>query len=256
MDFFDTQLLVHASEGRTSLNSSDAWISSVVAQEFLLFQKSGGARNGYYLPLVSKRDRGLWESQALVSYARSHPPTARLRSGKRRTDSLILEFGDTFPTAVEYSHQALANALNARMVSFILTYAECLDIASQRTIKSRLRFLCDVGIKCKPLTERSAHLAQCLLHDFAERYTIKKNFRNTLNDIMILAVALDERARLLTDDRLLAIFSEDFLTATVRGSEKKYDIDLSGDVGRIDRRPPLESKAYINSRWRVRHGPA
>ncbi|GLY78487.1 hypothetical protein [Actinoallomurus iriomotensis] len=255
MEFFDTQLLVHASEGRTSLESSDPWISSVVAQEFLLFQKSGGESNDYYLPLVPKRDRGIWVSRALADYARSHPPAARLRSGKRRTDSIILEFGDTFPVTVEYSHRAIANALNARMVPFILAYAECVDAASRRVIKSRLRFLCDVGIKCKPLTDRSARLAQDLLRDFTERYTIKNNFRNTLNDIMILAIALDERARLLTDDRLLAIFSEDFLTDTVLGSENLYEIDLSEDVGKIDRRPPLESKGYINSRWRVRYGP-
>lgn len=254
MEFFDTQILVYAAEGRLSLKPRDPWISSVVAQEFLLFQRTRDLKNEYYLPLLRKHERTEEMSHHLARTLKDHPPSARLRGGKRRADFLIMEFGKTYPTVAEYSHIALSDALNARMASFILAYAECLDIRSLRVVESRLRFLRDEGFRCKPLVERSARMAQAMLYEFGDRYALKKNFRNTLNDIMALAVAVDERATLITDDRLLATFSRDYLLTAVDENDALFSVDFSVKDGDTDRRPPLESKGYINSQWRVRYG--
>ena len=62
--------------------------------------------------------------------------------------------------------------------------------AEQKRLYRRFTFLCDTVSECIPLNEATLDLALDLLSGFCEQHALKHRFRNSLNDILILAAAV------------------------------------------------------------------
>jgi hypothetical protein len=88
-----------------------------------------------------------------------------------------------------------------------------------------------------------------LFRGFSRRYTLKSNFRNSLNDILTLAVAQAASSSLYTNDELLATFAADYTKVPVNREDEALVIDFAQNKGSSSAN--RETKGYINEGWRV-----
>jgi hypothetical protein len=244
----DTQIVSYAINGTRELPASDIAISSTTAQELLLMQGSSSTRNNYYVPMLAI-DPG--DTASISNYVRHARSVGRFRdiAGQRSTDRMILDFWLDYPKIVEYSHHALADALNAGNYRLLEGMARALKPMQHKAVIRRLRFLLDHGVQCVPLGRMSAEAGLRLFHEFASHFALKSNFRNSVNDILNLAVAQTAAARLHTDDQLLANFAASLLSAPVDHRDERITIDFTSVSPAV--RHNREAKGYVNLGWRV-----
>jgi hypothetical protein len=248
---FDTQLVSYAMNGTLDLLSTDAMISSTTAQELLLIQGSSPTRNNYYIPKLRSDTTGRAHTSNLLRTLRSANNRWRKTAGKSSTDRMILDFGREHPTVVEYSHQTLADVLNEGNYELLEAMASILGPKRHDVVTRRLRFLLSNNIRCVPLSRRSAEVGLRFFQVFTERYTLKNNFRNSLNDILTLAVADTSSFFLHTQDRLLAEFATSYSNVPVNQKDDQIVVDFTASMA-APRRKERGTKGYINSQWRVR----
>jgi hypothetical protein len=115
--------------------------------------------------------------------------------------------------------------------------------------KKRFQYLISNGFHCRPLTESAIEVSLDLLDRFTQRYSIKGNFRNSLNDMLIYGIAVVSHEELRTEDGLLARF------AAERHGVAHYreDSDLILDFSQPCRpyRKARDNKGYVNRGWRI-----
>lgn len=213
---YDTQAVSYALKGVRDVSISNALIASATAQELLLMQSGDLTKNNYYIPFRLKSMHP--DGQILKALRKLSAGPDRHSRGRVRTDRLVLDFGHDYPTVVEWSHRAIAAAINARSVELFKAFSSSLEKSKHQTVCTRFQFLVANQVQCIPLTQRTATVGLQLLGEFAQKYKLKANFRNSLNDMLVLAVAIDQASHLITYDKLLAGFAESHLAASV--SEK------------------------------------
>ncbi|MER7992023.1 hypothetical protein [Micromonospora chalcea] len=245
----DTQLVSYAMKGRYALPAVGCAITSVTAQELLLMQGSKFTRNNYYVPLFTDPALSI-DASSFRRHLKGMPSRIRSHAGQRATDKFVLNFGKDYAPVIEYSHLAISKLLNAGRGELIKSYASVLDRKSRRVVAQRIDFLIDNRVQCRPLSENLADAALHMFATFTQRHALKKSFRNSLNDLLSLTIAVDDDALFKTRDRLLAKFSAEFFPSSLQ--------DLDG-VLTIEFAPPGESrkvnrgtKGYVNRGWGVR----
>ena len=95
-----------------------------------------------------------------------------------------------------------------------------------------------------------AEVGMNLLAQFLDRYEAKQNMRNTINDVLVLATAIEKKVPLLTEDNLLRRFTAEVIGALTGERQGNLLLDFSAAEVQ-ERRKPLESKGYINRGWQV-----
>jgi hypothetical protein len=171
--------------------------------------------------------------------------------GKQSTDQVILDFGNLYPTIVEYGNLAIATLINKRITDVFYASVKFLDKKDKKTISKRFDFLVDNTVKCIPLSAEIISTSMNLLTKFTEKYNLKANFRNSLNDILILATAIESSALLFTEDSLL----NEFAAAEYAGNIEKKDACMTVDFiarEKTQSRKRSDSKGYINRGWQAR----
>jgi hypothetical protein len=166
-------------------------------------------------------------------------------------DRLIFNFGRDFPALIEFGSRAVAAIVNDRNHAAFAGVLSSLDKAFQKRMRPRFAFLCSEVLECVPLTRETADVGIRLLDGFSQQHSLKGNFRNSVNDMMILAAAISSKDDLLTEDSLLARFA-----ASVRGApfteERGGTLRINFGRGLATRSTQTrESKGYINRGWRV-----
>ena len=248
LQFMDTQIVSYAFKGTSSESVAEQHISSVVANEFLETHSKAETSANYYLPTNWRHFRHA--GQFLLS-----PPVrqAYRKRGlpKRYTDRLTLYFGRDYPPVVEFGSTAVSRIINARALDIFRLSTTHLHKRTRRRLIQRLEFLIDHRITCVALQPGAARLAQSLLHSFLQTHKSKKNFRNTVSDMLILAAAIHDNASLLTKDSVLVRFCADvgLMTRNGQGEWTRCDTIMTSTT---HRRTSRESKAYINQSWSVR----
>ncbi|WP_123827028.1 hypothetical protein [Micromonospora globispora] len=245
----DTQIVSYAINGDRELTPGAFAVTSVTAQELLLFQGRKADRNNYYVPFLAGDQSGMPGSQIGLALS-DYPPRRRSRAGQAATDRFVLDFGGEYPTVVEYSHVALARLLNQGRGDVIQSYARILGADRYRTMVKRLRFLLEYDIQCRALTSGAAETALDMFAAFTSKYALKKNFRNSLNDLLSLAVAVDSRSRFRTEDDLLAKFASAYSPTVIDQRDNFLDLDFARP---ISRRSNAGSKGYVNRGWGIRY---
>lgn len=251
MRFLDTQIVSYAFKGTSSVSVADGCISSVVANEFLeAHSKITTTSAIYYIPTH-------WRYGEQVGHL--GPPMSGVRRrgfSRRSTDRLTLYFGQDYPTVVEYGSVAVSRVINEKALQVLRRAIAPLDRRKQRRLMQRFEFLCDQRVTSVPLQPAAAQLGQTLLHRFSQKYNLKKNFRNSLNDILIVAAAIHGGGELLTRDSVLVRFCADAGLFETHGQDEWIRCESTRSaVGR--RGTSRESRAYVNRGWlvRLRRGP-
>jgi hypothetical protein len=246
-ELLDTQLISYAFKGRRDISVTGRSISAITANEFLLVQSAKYAQANYYVPLLSRLNiPGSVQGDELSDWQLDvvHP------FDKRATDRVTLEFGNEFPTVVEYGNLAIAVLINKRTPSPFYAATEFLEKTRRRTICQRFDFLLQNEMNCLPLSRNAAFIGIDLLQEFRVRHNLKANFRNSLNDILALATAIDVSATLLTADILLGEFAAKHLAVDHRTQGDVIAVDFGQGLHSSSRKS-TESKGYINTGWRV-----
>ncbi|MEZ0000750.1 hypothetical protein [Sinorhizobium fredii] len=234
----DTQILSYVYKGR-EIALSSARISSVAAHEFLeAYDPASTTRFRYYIKYQSGRHFGI----PAVS------PAQRKGGAVQR---LVLDFGSDYPQLIEFNSRATASIINDRNIPAFGHVLSSLDKTVQKKLRPRFAFLCDKVDECVPLSPQTAELAIQLLWEFVQNNNVKGNFRNSVNDMMILATAISGREHLLTEDNLLMRFAATRLQAPIREfGQNLIEIDFERNT-EGQKRSSNESKGYINRGWRI-----
>ena len=222
-------------------------ISSVTAHEFLESYSNDATRANYYLP--TPRGRRHLGPDALSLPLRGQRPSHPC--GKRATDQLILDLGRGLPSVIEFGSFAIAEIVNRRMHTLFRRCVEHLPRDAQRVLLSRFRYLLDSRVVCVPLTRPCVEVGLTLLSRFLDQHSPGRNLRNTVNDLLILGTALENRATLLTEDSLLSRFSAESAGVEVDSHGDFVSIRFA-DQGDRARRRLRESKGFIQRGWQVR----
>jgi len=249
----DTQVLSYYFKRSMRVPQEPIRISSITAAEFLLIQSAQHNKANYYPILPSARNhyRGIGGgSGPAVMPKRFFDSRQHAVRGKLRTDQLIFDFGPKVPTYVEFGSLAIAQLINGRHDQLYSASIVHLDKASQKKLMTKFRFLIDREVTCVPVTRSVATIGLNLLGQFIDRYQPKENKRNTINDVLVLASAIEQEVRLLTKDSLLARFAAEVTMAPCISVGPHIKVDFSSPAI-SDRRRPLESKDFVNRGWQV-----
>lgn len=249
----DTQILSYYFKGARKLPKEAIRISSITAAEFLLVQSAAHNKANYYPILPSWTNHyGTFSALGIQGTNLRSAPTPRQYAafGKNRTDQLILDFGPNTPIYIEFGSIAITQIINDRHDHIYQASISCLPKSTQKKLTTRFRFLLEQCVSCVAVTPPIATAGLNLLAQFMDRYQPKKNKRNTINDVLVLATAIKNEAQLLTNDNLLTRFAAEVMSAQTFTQGEDRTIDFSSPAS-ADCRKPLESKSFINRGWRV-----
>jgi hypothetical protein len=242
MDVLDTQIISYSFKNSYVGNIENKTISSVSAKEFLLVQGSEFTKANYYIP-VSNKFNHLLENGIGISKL-DHP------FRKRDTDQIILEFGHVHPTLIEFGNLAIAEAINLKAKNVYISSIQFLEKDKRKILLDRFEYLVENNINCIPLNKKIVELSLSLLHVFLKIYNSKEKFKNTLNDVFILATAINSSSTLITKDSLLNRFATEYFDTTLNENSGSLLIDFR-KVKTSEFPKSKESKGYINKGWRV-----
>lgn len=243
MNILDTQIISYSFKGNYGEQVKNQKIASVTAKEFLLVQGSERTKANYYVPLP-KNFKSLLESEIRLPKL-DHP------FSKRSTDQILLDFGQDYPAIIEFGNLAIAEIINLKAKPLFNLSIQFLGKEKRKLIMERFEFLLDQNINCLPLNKNTVELGLNLFYEFLLRYKTKENSKNTINDVFILATAINSSNTLVTKDSLLNRFASEYYNAGLKETPDFLVIDF-GKEKNFEKRESKESKGYINKGWQFR----
>lgn len=240
----DTQIISYSYKGygKGNLNHS---ICSVVANEFLEVYDTSPTKARYYIPNI--RMLGAWHAPMVIMGAgprRDHP------FHQRHTDRIIIDFNNEYPSIIEYGSRAVSALIEARFPQAFYNIISFMPKKDRKKLSDRFNFLCSNVEECIPINAEISDIAVDMLDAFTRKHNLKKSFRNSFNDILILSTAISRGDALSTNDDELKRFSAERYGGKIVGSGEKIAIDFSRPV--ISKKIySRESKGYINRGWRI-----
>lgn len=110
-----------------------------------------------------------------------------------------------------------------------------------------MKYILDNNYRCYSLTRATIENGLTLFSEFAAQHNCKSNIRNTINDILILATAVDRKKKFITYDNVLNRFAAEYYEAPAHQNEDELIIDFSEET--TESRKSKESKGYVNRGW-------
>lgn len=218
--------------------------SSVVLQELFLAQR-GQEAFAYALPFVHPPIAG-----QSVGPASFHTDHAKARPVANSADKIILDFAGELPSRSERGHATLASAYNSANRSMIQAYTSVLGKEQSRSVLRKYDALKRLQVQAIPLRTATAQLGLELFSEFGNSHNVKKNTRNTMNDMLILAEALGRDLTLASHDQELVTFAHEVAGREMtEKDEVYYSVPTAAKPFSTVRR---ESTCFINNPWRAK----
>jgi len=217
-------------------------MSSVAASELLLVYSDRRTTANYYVPVTYPSHT----RAGIASLKLDHPYS------KRSTDRVVFSFGSDFEPLIEFGSNAITKMVNDRNVELLRQSISFLDKQKQKVIREDFSFLVENDVRCVPLTPGTVETAYRLLAAFqlaGERF--KTTFRNTWNDLLILAAARDHDDELWSRDSQLNRFAASSFGECSEWIPGLLKVRLHAASGGTQGRSSRESKGYVNKGWRA-----
>ena len=245
----DTQILSYRfKDVENNIHAQNSAISSITANEFLLAQPRDLQYPDYYVLHPVIYSHLMYSELGFSGLSDRFSNTKWAKRGKQRTDQVIIDFGNQFPPYQEFGNEAISEIINGKLWEIYKLSISHLPKQKQKYLKKRLKYILDNDYHCYPLNKSAIERALNLFSQFTVDYNCKGNIRNTINDILILATAIEREKKLLTRDSLLNRFTAERYDASIHKEKDKLLIDFSGKLT-SGRQKNTESKGYINRGW-------
>jgi hypothetical protein len=246
--FIDTNIVRHAQKGIPPVPITGTSISSVTASELLMVYGTSRIAANYYVPNVSVFHL---MTGSVASKKRDHP------IAKRFTDQIVFNFGQDFEPIIEFASNAMTRMINQGSIDVLRQSIAFLGRGERKSIRDDFEFLVDNRIKCVALTPGCVNRAYELLGGFMRSGgNLKRKFRNSWNDMLILSTAREKEDELVTADCELARFAgASFGNCSEEGTG--FVRLRAGSPKKLSHPGRSESKGYINDGWMAtfRKGP-
>lgn len=247
MEFIDTQIISYKFKNDKEFFDGDIkgrQISSIVALEFLeIMVKNENRANMYPVKL-----RGF---QPIMPFVMEHRKKG-FELGKRSIDKLIIDFNGEFDSIVIYSNEAISYLINEKDIEILLLFAKnSLNKEDFKRFRERAQFLINNEITVVPVTQKTVVKMQCIYEDIKNEYNIKGNYRNSFMDLLILATAVENKERLITQDKELnKVLKKSCEYLSVSTCSKEIS-SIDYNDKHMEKDVKSDNKGYINNRWRI-----
>jgi predicted nucleic acid-binding protein len=252
----DTQIVSYAMkdrwpEGMEPQKVADSAISSVTALELLKARPQGASdRPPYYLypPLLAEL---AGDDEVMRKWDRDHRGKAWL-TARNRTDQVVLDFDSDLPVVIEYGHLMVGWLLKQKRPDVFARRITRLDKKERHRLMEIFYYLTENNLRCFSLDRSVAQTSIDLLRQYAmSGNNLKADFRNSLNDMMILATSINSGTNLLTEDRALWSFAARVLSLPLNAKGPLVLLETSSQ--RAKSAVSTESKGYVNRPWEARN---
>ena len=127
-----------------------------------------------------------------------------------------------------------------------------LDKPERRRLVEIFSYLIDRDLSCLSLDRATAQVGMDLLRQYAmsDGNNLKANFRNSLNDMLILAASINSGVDLLTEDRALWRFAMRTLKLSLNAKGPLIELETSPKAAKSAN--SKEGKGYVNRSWEAR----
>lgn len=244
----DTQILSYRFKGvEKYIHNGVFALSSITANEFLVAQPKNAEQPDYYIIHPARYSHHLYAKGSGFGVPEHFGNPKWARMGARRTDQVIIDFGNQFSAYREFGNEAISEIINKKKLGIYKISIAHLPKQKQKWLLRRLKYILDSDYYCYSLTKSAVDKALSLFSEFVSEHNCKGNVRNTINDLLILSTAIDREKKFLTNDNLLNRFAADYYKAPAHKDEDQLLIDFSEK--QVEKRENRESKGYINNGW-------
>jgi len=251
--FVDTNILIEKIENRLpDLSLTGCYISSITALEFLNnFEQDRHYCAKYYVPGNNSKIPHFLKARTENTFLRRDHPFS-----KRLTDSIIFDFKGQFPYYSIFNNESISAAINDKLIDVFRMSIKFTPKKEYKALDRKYNFLLAHNLSCQSIQTPDIEMAYFLLKSFTEKYSIKNNFGNSWNDLLILSQCLNEKSTLFTEDSLLIRFSTDLLLGTMSPQANYMQIEFKHEDIESKKSNSGESKGYINRGWdyKIRKG--
>ncbi|MFE7577512.1 hypothetical protein ACFU5Z_22525 [Streptomyces sp. NPDC057521] len=238
----DTQVVSYAMKGVPGFSAENVVISSTVAHEFLNVRDRLSGKPRYFLPCS--------RSVADMAPMAAHDSRGGRPRFRNTSDLLLMDFNNEHPSVAEYSHNGMSQMINTGAIGVFSVAVSHLPDSQARKLVDRFEFLVSMRVNCRPIQGRHVEGGYELFREHMGKERAKDDFRNSLNDMLILSFALDTTSNggiFETRDKLLAEIAARYFDKRV---ERGPLIRLTRSPTTTTRKVSRESKGYINTGWR------
>ena len=242
---YDTQIISYYHSGHWEQTSVlDAQISSVTASEFLLFHTKENSKADYYV--ISPFWFGVRHTPQPIETFKN-PKWAK--AAANRTDSVIIDLNCDYDSYRMFGNEAISEIINSKSMRIFELSIAHMNKSKKKMLKSKMEFLLDNNVFCHRLSDDDCELAMTLLLEFMKNFQVKNNIKNTVNDLLILATAMNQGLNLYTEDKVLGQFASKYYNATILDNSDSIVVSFphKDETQRIIEKS--ESKGYINRGW-------
>jgi hypothetical protein len=244
VEIIDTNILYHKfRRADYAIDILGKSISSINALEFLgNIEKVHTNSAKYYIPI----DKGLsFHFGALVAKLHKGRPF-----NKRHSDSITFEFNNEFPSYNLYNNQSVQLLINNKRNELLKASIEFLPKDKFKEIYAKFNFIVNYRLNCLSLEQRDIDLGLNLLSKFILKHSLKEDFRNCWNDLLIASTAINRGLNLISKDKLLNHFVASELGAReTKIADDVIEYEFSSDDISERKLRKFESKGYINRSW-------
>jgi hypothetical protein len=247
--YLDTNILYYKHQGQNlNLNIKGKSITSINALEFLKnIEKKHHNKAKYHIPFITNHIHQIAIARMHKSIKKSHP------FNKRLSDSIIFDFSQDFESYSLYNNKSVSEVINNKRKELFYSSIEFLGKSENKDIKNKFKFVLENDLKCDILNPEDIYLGYELLNEFLKKHTLKPDFRNCWNDILILAKSVNEGAKLITSDKLLNKFASEVYNGQIKQVDNTIEIQFpSSDENLENNWTKQESKGYINRGWQYK----
>jgi hypothetical protein len=251
--YIDTNILYYAYSGKKlDVKIEKQRITSLNALEFLKnIEKAHTNKAKYHIPYA----KSIIHCHELLR-AKEYLKKRNRPINKRHSDFVMFDFSQEFESYALYNNESVSLVINNKYFELFYLSISFLEKSEFKDIRSKFKFLLDNNLQCESITENDINLAYDLLGRFIERHSLKDDFRNCWNDILILSKSINEGAKLITSDKLLNRFASEIYNGSIVQTDEVLRIEFPKENKDLKNFQKQESQGYINRGWnyKIRKG--
>ncbi len=251
--YLDTNILYYAHSGKKiDVDIEGQKITSINALEFLKnIEKTHSNKAKYHIPRTSSHLH-CREILGAKDYfkKRNHPISKRL------SDYVIFDFAQDFKSYALYNNESISQVINNKYNELFYLTISFLEKSEYKDIRGKFDFILKNQLHCESIAENDIELGYELLTQFIQNHSLKEDFRNCWNDILILSKSINEGGKLITSDKLLNKFASEVYEGQITKKDGFLEIQFPNEIEKSKNIEKLESKGYINRGWnyKIRKG--